>query len=300
MAENPERSYLKPDDLKEISNLELLARLVVEGLSVGMHESPQKGSSVEFKQHRPYVSGDDIRHLDWKIYGRSDRFYIREYEEETNLHANILLDASGSMGYAGNETSKLEYGCRLAACLSYMLLQQQEDVGLVTYDDEIRGHIPPRSQVVHLKRIIDRLEQTEPGGETGAGDVFHRLATKIDQRGLLIIISDLFDDPQELISGLSHFRFEGHEVIIFQLLDRDEVEFPFDQWTRFENLEQVDDREMVDPAQRRKRYRERLEAFQEELRTSCHRHRIDFVEMVTDRPYAEALASYLAARENTS
>ncbi len=289
--------YLDPEDLEQISNLNLFARLVMEGFASGLHESPHKGFSVEFKKHRPYVPGDDIRHLDWKIFGRTDRYYIREYEEETDLRATILLDASGSMAYDGEGISKLEYGKRLAACMVYLLLQQQESVGLVTFDEHERTHIPPRSGVAHMKPLIEEIQNTEPGGETGLGQVFHDLVPKINQRGLLILISDLFDDQEELRSGLSHFRHEGHEIITFQVMDRDELEFPFDRWTKFENLENPDHEEMVDPSHLKARYLERLEQFLEDVKEACHRHQIDRIRMVTDEPYSKALANYLALRE---
>jgi len=289
--------YLDPEDLESISNLKLFARLVMEGFSTGLHESPHKGFSVEFKKHRPYVAGDDIRHLDWKIFGRTDRYYIREYEEETDLRATVLLDASGSMAYDGEGISKLEYGKRLAACLVYLLLQQQESVGLVTFDDRERSFIPVRSGIAHINPLIETIQATEPGGETSMGDVFHNLVPKIDRRSLLILISDLFDDQEKLRSGLSHFRHEGHEIITFQVLDRDELEFPFDRWTKFENLENPEHEEMVDPSHLKEMYLERLETFQENVKEACHRHQIDRVEMVTDEPYAKALANYLALRE---
>ena len=289
-------SFVTAEDVRRISNLEVLARLVVEGFCSGLHRSPHKGFSVEFREHRAYVPGDEIRHLDWKVFGKTDRFYVREYEEETNLRATILLDASGSMGYGSGETIKHAYATRLAACLSYLMLRQADGVGMVDFDDEVRRYIPPRSRPGHLRVLIDALEDTEPGGETGLGKVFHDLVPKIHRRGLLIILSDCFGDVGEFLSALAHFRHSHHEIIVFQIWDRAELDFPFRRWTRFESLEQADRYRLADPAHLRRAYLENLARFREELRRGCHRHRVDLVPLVTDRPYAEALANYLMLR----
>jgi uncharacterized protein (DUF58 family) len=290
------RDLLTPGDLKKISNLQVLARLVVEGFCSGLHRSPHKGFSVEFKQHRPYVHGDEIRHLDWRIFGKTDRFYIREYEEETNLRATILLDASGSMSYGGPDNAKLTYATRLAACLAYLMLQQQDSVGLVTFDTEVRRYIPPRAQTSHLKVLVTELQGVAPGGETELAKVFHDLVPRIHRRGLLIVLSDCFGDVQNLLSALAHLRHARHEIIIFQIWDPDELTFPFRQWTRFDCLEMNGKKHLIDPNHLRAAYLENLERFREELKQGCHRHRIDLVPMTTDRPYAEALAEYLTLR----
>src|SRR5262252_6734130 len=188
--------FLTPADLQKISNLQVLARVVVDGFCTGLHRSPQNGYSVEFKQHRQYVPGDEIRHIDWRVFGKSDRFYVREYEEETNLRATLLLDASGSMAYGADDQQKLTYARRLAACLAYLMLQQQDSVGLVTFDTEVRRYIPPRAQTSHLKVLVDELQGTEPGGETEIGQVFHDLVPRISRRGLLVVLSDCFGDVQ--------------------------------------------------------------------------------------------------------
>ena len=288
--------FLTPAELQKISNLQVVARLVVEGFFSGLHKSPHKGFSVEFAQHRQYVQGDEIRRLDWKVFGKTDRFYIREYEEETNLRATVLLDLSGSMAYGRRALTKAQYATRLAAALAYLMLQQRDSVGLVTFDTKIRRYIPPRSSVPHLRTILDELQQAQPGGETGLGAVFHDLVLRIHRRGLLIIITDGFGDVKELVSALAHFRSAHHEILLFQILDRDEVEFPFNQWTRFESLEQADQFRLLDPAQFRAVYLENFRKFQEEFTAGCHRHRIDLVTMMTDQPYAEALAQYLTRR----
>jgi uncharacterized protein (DUF58 family) len=288
--------FLSSAELQKISNLQVVARLVVEGFFSGLHKSPHKGFSVEFAQHRQYVQGDEIRRLDWKVFGKTDRYYIREFEEETNLRATILLDLSGSMTYAGGKVSKAQYATRLAAALSYLMLQQRDTVGLVTFDSKIRRYIPPRSGVAHLRVMMDELQGSQPGGETNLSDVFHELVTRIQRRGLLIILSDCFGEVKDLISALAHFRYARHEILLFQILDRDEVEFPFHQWTKFDSLEHAEHTRMIEPAQFRAAYLENLKRFQEELTSGCHRHRIDLVQMITDRPYAEALAEYLTRR----
>ena len=288
--------FLTPSDLEKIANLQVLARTVVEGFCTGLHRSPHKGFSVEFKQHRQYVHGDEIRMLDWKVFGKTDRFYIREYEEETNLRATLLLDASGSMAYGKPPHTKLVYATRLAACLAYLMLQQQDSVGLVTFDTKLRRYIPPRAQTAHLKVLVGELEKTKPGGETGLGKVFHDLVPRIYRRGLLIILSDCFSDVQDLLSALAHLRHARHEIIIFQIWDRDELEFPFRTWTRFDCLEVDGKRHLVDPGHLRNAYLENLQQFRTDLKQGCSRHRIDLVPMVTDQPYAEALAHYLTLR----
>ncbi|MBM3858538.1 MAG: DUF58 domain-containing protein [Verrucomicrobia bacterium] len=292
--------FLTPADLQKISNLQVLARLVVEGFCSGLHTSPHKGFSVEFREHRQYVQGDEIRRLDWKVFGKSDRLYIKEYEEETNLRATLLVDVSGSMSYAGNGVSKYQYAIRLAACLSYLMLRQADSVGLVTFDEKIRHYIPPRSRPNHLRMLLDALQDTTPGGETELGKVFHQLVPKIHRRGLLVIFSDCFGNVTELMSALAHFRHARHDIVIFQICDPDELEFPFKQWTRFDSLEAEADKRLLDPVQLRSVYLENLDKFRQDLKEGCHRHRIDLVPMTTDKPYAEALAYYLARRMKTA
>jgi len=291
--------FLTPADLQKIANLQVLARLVVEGVCSGLHTSPHKGFSVEFREHRQYVQGDEIRRLDWKVFGKTDRLYIKEYEEETNLRATLLVDVSGSMGYAGAGISKARYATQLAACLSYLLLRQADSVGLVTFDQKVRDYIPPRSRPSHLRVVLEALEKTKPGGETELAKVFHQLVPKIHRRGLLIILSDCFGDVPELMKALAHFRHAHHEIIIFQVWDPDELNFPFQQWTRFDSLESATDQKLVDPAQLRAVYLENLGRFRQALKEGCHRHRIDLVPVTTDQPYADALAQYLARRMKT-
>lgn len=292
---------LTSQDIKKFGNLQVLARQVVEGFCSGLHRSPHKGFSVEFKEHRQYVAGDDIRDIDWKLFGKTDRLFIREYEEETNLRCTILLDSSGSMAYQGSRSqhSKHDYAIRTAACLSYLMLQQQDSVGLVNFDTQVRSYVPPRARPRHLQAIINELQTTTPGKETEIGHVFHEMVQKIQRRGLLVIISDLFGDVDQLMKALAHFRHANHEIVIFQIWDPDELDFPFRQWTQFASLEQADNQHLVDPSQIRKAYLQKLQEFQDQLSKGCNRHRINLVPMTTDQPYADALATYLSLRRKS-
>ncbi|MEZ6132820.1 MAG: DUF58 domain-containing protein [Planctomycetaceae bacterium] len=293
---------LSARDISKFVNLQVLARQVVEGFCTGLHKSPHKGFSVEFKEHRQYVPGDEIRDIDWKLYGKTDRLFIREYEEETNLRATILLDSSGSMKYSGsrsNGLTKHQFAIRTAACLAYLLLQQQDSVGLVTFDTRVRHYIPPRARPKHLQAIINQLDRTQPGNETDLGDVFHEMVSKIQRRGLVIIISDLFGDIDQLLKALAHFRHARHEMMIFQIWDPDELDFPFRQWTQFASLEQTGNEHLVDPTQLRKAYLQKLGEFRDQLAKGCSRHRINLVPMTTDQPYSDALAAWLGLRRKS-
>lgn len=288
---------LQAEDITSLQHLQLFARTVVEGFTTGLHASPHKGFSVEFRQHRPYVQGDEIRRLDWKIFGRSDRFYIREYDEETNLRATIVLDASGSMGYRGTKgVSKFEYARKLAASLAYLLVSQQDAAGLITFDTKVRDFIPNRTRITHLHHLLEAMVKTEPGAETALAPVIESLAMRLKRRGLIVLISDLFDDPASLLRAIGVLRKKGHEILVFHLLDRDEVEFPFGNWARFENLENIEDFLLLDPAVVRQRYLEVLANFRKELSEGFLKRQIDLVPMITDEPHTEALRKYLALR----
>jgi len=289
-------AFLAPEDLRRVGNLQVLARMVVEGFCTGLHRSPHKGFSSEFREHRAYVPGDEIRHLDWKVFGKTDRFYVREYEEETNLRATLLLDASGSMNFGSGSITKLHYATRLAPCLAYLMLRQADGVGLVTFDQTVRSFLPPRARPSHFQRIAETLTALQGGGETDPAAVFREVIPKMNRRGLQILISDCFGDPEQLVQALAHLRHARHEVIVFQIWDRAELDFPFQNWTRFECLEHSDVHQLVDPAQLRRTYLDNLRHFRETLVAGCHRHKIDLVPMVTDEPYAEGLARYLAHR----
>src|SRR5579872_1475667 len=223
----PTRKLADPQTLARIAKLELRARAVVEGIISGMHKSPHRGYSVEFAQHRDYTQGDEIRHIDWKVYARSDRYYIKQFEEETNLKAYFVLDTSTSMNYRSGALSKLDYGAIIAASLSSLLLQQRDSVGLALFNAGIRAFLPAAGTPSHLREVLRQLEGLQTAPKTSVSATFHDLAERIKRRSLLIVLSDLFDDPQEVMKGLQHFRHRKHEVIVFHLLDRDELTFPF-------------------------------------------------------------------------
>ena len=288
---------LPAEDLAQLNGLPLFARSVMEGFSTGMHASPHKGFSIEFRQHRPYVQGDEIKRLDWKVFGRSDRFYIREYDEETNLRATLLLDASGSMAYRGTKGAiKFEYARRLTAALAYVLTGQQDAVGLVTFDSKVRGMVPCRTKTTHLHLVLDTLVKTQPGAETSLAGVLQNLAPRMKRRGLLLLITDGFDDADALLQAVGVLRKQGHEIIVFQIWDRDELEFPFSRWARFENLEIDDDFLLLDPAAIRQRYLQTLAKFREQLMEGLRKHQVDLVPLITDEPLVDAVKSYLALR----
>ena len=285
---------LTPSDLATVRGLQLLARQVVEGGYQGLHRSPLKGFSVDFKEHRPYLPGDDIRTIDWKLYGKTDRFFIREYEEETSLTCTLIVDSSGSMAYRGSRAdhSKHDYAVRLAACLAYLLLRQQDSVGLVTLDTDVRRYIPPRSRPRHLRVMLEELLVAPPGGETDLGGVLHKVAPRLRSRGLVVIVSDLFGDAATLLKALA--RLGRSQVMLLQTLDPDELDFPFEKRTRFESLEVADEQHLVDPVQLRELYLQRLAAYQDELSAGCRRQGITLETIGTDRPYAEVLARLLS------
>jgi uncharacterized protein (DUF58 family) len=274
--------------------LDIKARLVVEGFLSGLHTSPFKGFSQEFADHRQYIPGDEVKSIDWKVFGRSDRFYIKEYQEETNLRAYILLDKSGSMGY-GRKISKLEYAKYLAASLSYMLFKQKDSVGIATFDTRIREIIPPSARRTNFMMILKMIADAAPAGETNMSSVFYQLAQKIRRRGLVIVLSDLIDDPSDLIKSLRSFRHRKHEVLVFQILDRDERNFPFSESAIFTDLENGSE-QIVSPGLIRDRYRARFGEFIEYYRKHLLECRIDHSVLYTDTPYDKALFAYLQKR----
>ena len=289
------RKFLDPSTISKLASIELKARLVVEGFIVGLHRSPYHGFSVEFAEHRQYMPGDDFKHIDWKVYGKSDRFYIKQYEEETNLKAYILLDASRSMGYKSNGISKLEYGCYLAASLAYLMLRQQDAPGLLIYDERTRAYVPPKGARSHITPILRQLNNTQPSSKTDAAVAFHELADRIKRRGLIIVISDLLDDPQRLLLGLKHFRHKQHEVIVFQLLDPFERNFAYGAEARFKDME-TGQEILADPWQVRQEYVKRLGEYTESINRQCRDSRIDYQLLDTSIPFDRALFGYLAKR----
>ena len=300
MSTSPDRmqarnKYLNPEVLARLSGLELKARLVVEGFLSGLHSSPYKGFSQEFADYRQYMPGDEPKRIDWKVFGRSDRFYIKEYQEETNLRAYILLDKSGSMGY-GSTLSKLEYAKYLSASLAYILFKQKDGVGIVTFDTEIREIILPSSKKVNFMRILKTIEKSEPGGETSLSYVLYQLAQKLKRRGLVILLSDLFDEPDVVIKSLRSFRARKHEILVFQILDLDEYTFPFYKSAIFFDLESGDEL-VIQPTMVRKSYQKKFAELLNKYRHKLLESYIDYEVLYTNTTYDKALFSYLQKRQ---
>lgn len=286
---------LDPRVLNKISRLELRARTIVEGFVAGLHRSPYHGFSVEFAAHREYAPGDDLKHLDWKVFGRSDRLYLKQYEQETNLIAHLLLDTSNSMSYASDEVSKLQYASMLAASLAYLVIRQQDAASLVLFDKAINKWIAPGSSQIHLRGIVNAIENLTPHERTDIGLVLHEIAERLKKRGLVVLISDLLDKPERIMSGLQHFRHKGHDVLVFNVLDEYELSFPFQRMTMFEGLEDAR-RELVEPRALREAYLAEVSAFTVKMKSQCLAQKIDFVQLSNDQPLDVALATYLAAR----
>lgn len=292
------RKYLDPLILAKIDNMALRARLVVEGYLIGQHKSPYHGFSVEFAEHRAYGSGDEIRHIDWKLYGKTDRYYVKRYEEETNLRSYILLDTSQSMTYGSGEITKLEYGSYLSAALTHLMLNQRDAMGLVLFDEKIRKFIPPRAAPSHANIIMGALDKIQSANDTQIRPTLDYMAERIKKRGLVILISDLLDDPAQVLMGLNHFRHNKQEMIVFHLLDRQELEFQFGNRTKFRDLE-TDETITTEPWHIRSAYQELIEMHQRKYRLGCRNQRIDYVPLFTDQPLDLALNEYLNKRQKT-
>ncbi len=289
--------YFEPDRVAKLKNLNIMVRQAVEGFITGLHRSPHKGFSVEFSEHREYTAGDDLRHLDWVAWGRTDRYYIKQYEQETNLRAYILLDVSNSMNYRyTGELTKHAYGCFLAGCLSYLMCRQQDTVGMIAFDEDVRFHLPPGSTPAHLDQVFKHMEKTKPGKKTAIAETFHKLAATIAKRGLIIIISDLYDDQSEILKALQHFVYKRHQIMLFHLMDPAELEFPFKKILSFVDME-TDERLQVDPRYVRDAYIQEVNAFTERYRKECRDRSIDYILTPTSTPYDTALLNYLAKRK---
>jgi len=284
--------------IHKLEPLSLRAKGVVEGFLTGLHKSPYHGFSVEFSEHRMYQPGDSLRHLDWRVYGRSDRFYIKQYQEETNLRSNILLDISGSMGFKSQNShvTKFEYSRTLAASLIYLLLLQRDAVGLTLCDTEIKESLPPRSATIWRNELWKHLENAIPGGDTALGPILHSVAEKSGRRGLIIMISDLFDDADSIINGLHHFRHLGHEILLFHVLDPIELTFDFKREALFKELEGGGSM-VVDPWQVKEGYRDAMSDHIKKIREGCSKHNIHHHLLQTDTPLEEALVSLLLKRK---
>jgi uncharacterized protein (DUF58 family) len=290
------QKYLDPLTLASLEGLDLQARMVVEGYVAGMHPSPYHGFSVEFAEHREYVAGDDIRHVDWKVWSKTDKLYLKQYEQETNLLTYLLLDTSESMAYRSDgHVSKLQYAQIVAASLAYLILQQQDSVGLVICDDAVRRYLKPAGQASQLKEILHLLDVTPAREKSDLGLVFNDLAERFKKRGVVVVLSDLLDDPARIVTGLKHFRHRRHEVIVFHILDPAELDFPFRSTTLFKGMEGMGDM-LTDPHALKRAYQEELGLFLGEIEKGCRMVDIDYVPLRTDQSLDVALSSYLASR----
>lgn len=288
---------LQSEVLARAEALGIAARQVVEGLRVGDHKSPFRGFSVEFVQTREYVPGDDIKHIDWKGYGRSERYTVKQYEQETNYVAHILVDGSNSMRYGEGKQNKLEYAKLLAASITYAVIKQRDSVTLRVFDSKWRTELPASSQMGHINAVCEVLEKTNPADKTGMVELLEQFADRVARRGLVFIISDCFDDPDEVLKGLRHVRFRGHEVILFHILHRDEVEFPLDGNVRFLNLEGADFL-LARPHLLRPAYTRIVDQYLKKMAKGCESSRVDYVRLLTDQPLGPVLANYLIRRRN--
>ncbi len=287
---------LTPEIISKLDNLSLKARLVVEGFIVGLHKSPYHGFSVEFSEHRAYGNGDEIRHIDWKLYGKTDRFYIKQFEEETNLRSYILLDQSKSMDYASDKISKLDYSKMLSASLAYLMIKQQDAVSLTLFDDQIRDHTPPKSKSTHLKILLSKMDKINCGNDTNIAPVLHKTADMIKQKGLIILISDLLDNPNEIISGLKHFRYKGHEVVVFHIIDYQEWNLDFNHNIRFQDIE-TEEEIITQPWHIKKDYKKSISSFCNNYKEKFRVNQIDYVKLLTNQPLDLALSEYLVKRK---
>lgn len=289
-----------PTELTKFAGLTLLARRVVEGFLTGIHRSPFKGFSIEFAEHRQYYPGDEIRHIDWRAFGKTDRYYIKEYEEETNLRLYLAVDASGSMRFRGTKAkvSKFEYAQRVAASLAYLMLHQLDAVGMIVHDTEVRSLIPPKTSPKHLLNLLTTLEKATPGGETSLAPIWDQLANHhLKRRGMVIILSDFFDAIDPVIKALQHLKFRHHEVILMQILAPEEIDFPYDRATEFRSLERAGVQVRVDPRRLRQEYRANFEAFCADLKTQAGKLHFDYHRLRTDEPIEKALGIYLSRRQ---
>ncbi|MAS95180.1 MAG: DUF58 domain-containing protein [Verrucomicrobiales bacterium] len=297
---------LPPEIIQMIGRLEFLARSAKEGTINGRHSSPHKGFSVEFAEHRQYVSGDDLRNLDWRVFGKSDRYYIKQYIEETNMRVTLLVDASGSMAYSGDHStslgdnknlSKFEYAQYLASALAYLLIRQQDAVGLVTFADGIKRYLRPAAKPSQVRAILEELTETEPTEVTRCADTFHEIAERIPSRGLVVIISDLFDDAEKIKKALHHFRFKNHELVVFHLMAEEELTFPFEKFDDFRCLEVEGRRLNIDPSTIKASYLERVRSHLKSIELACGQMKADYVPINTKTPVPSALFSYFSQRK---
>lgn len=290
-----QQRFLAPEVLARINSLELLARSVVEGFVSGLHRSPYTGFSTEFAEYRQYMPGDDLRYLDWKLLGRTDRYYIKKFRADTNAQCHILIDASASMRYTTTGITKLQYAQFLGASLAYLANKQQDAVGLIAFDREVRTHVPALSRTGHMRTIFGRMEQLEAGNETNLSKMLHEAAERIYRRGIIVIISDFYDEPEPLINALQHLKFKGNDVIVFQVLDRNELDFDYTEPVLLEDSE-TEEQIHVLPDILADGYRRTFHDHLEALREGMAKNKIDYEQLTTDKPLDYALYSFLARR----
>jgi len=294
----PESRLLDPAVIQRAELLGVNARQIVEGYMAGAHKSPLRGMAVEFAQHREYAAGDDLRHLDYKVLGRTDRYYIKQYEQETNFVAHVLLDGSESMQYGSAGTTKFEYARQMAATLAYLILLQRDAVALSVFDTAARSRQPRTDNLGRLQDILVALAAFEPVEQTDIARMLHDLASELKRKGIVILISDLFDDEERILKGIQHLAFGGHEILVFHVMDHAEIDFPFTGSVEFVGLEQGP-RVTTNPAALRKSYRAEVTAFQDRIRQACERNKCQYVFVDTSQRLGEVLAGYLASRQHT-
>lgn len=296
-AANATTNFLDPHVLAKLEGLQLRAKRIVEGYVAGLHRSPFQGFSIEFAEHREYAPGDDLRYVDWKVFGKTDKVYLKQFEEETNLISYLLLDTSESMRYQGPDAplSKLEYAQCAAAAIAYLVLQQQDSVGLATFDNEVRHLVRPSSNASQLKQLLAVMQESRPERKTQTGPIFHDLAERLARRGIVLVISDLFDDVDAMLGGLKHFRHRRHDLIVLHVMDPAEIDFPFRQITMFKGYEQLGD-VLTEPASLRRAYQKEVEQFLAKVRRGCRAELADYLLVRTDQPLDVVLSTFLAAR----
>jgi uncharacterized protein (DUF58 family) len=289
--------YLRPEVIRQVARLDLRAKFIVEGFLAGLHASPYHGFSVEFSEHRKYVPGDDLKDLDWTVYAKTDKYYLKKFQAETNLTGYLVMDLSASMAYTfRQELTKFEYAICLAAALGYLMIHQQDPVGLVTFDTRIQTSLPPRSKRTQLGSILSVLAGLRPSGKTAIGPCLHQLAAMIRSKGLVMLFSDLLTEPGPVLEGLHHLRHRGNEVILFHVLDEAEVHFPFDGVIEFEDVEDHG-KLTVDAKGMRRDYLQAVGDFREFYRTECAKANIDYLPMDTSVSFDKALMEYLLQRQ---
>lgn len=290
------RKYLLPETIAKLKNIELKARLVVEGFITGLHRSPYHGFSVEFAEYRQYRPGDEVKNIDWRVFARSERYFIKQFEEETNMRSIIALDSSASMSYASKgNISKYEYASYLAAALALLMIKQRDATGLALYDTEIRKYLPPKSKPSYLNELLKTIDNHKPSEQTRTADALEKLAEQIKRRGMVVIMSDFFDDPESTIKALKHFRHKQHETIVFHILDPREIDFKFGDSATFRDIETGEEL-ITQPYQIQKTYKKAMENFINNLRNECLKRQIDYHLVDTSQPFDKALREYFAKR----